>query len=177
LYSSEFEKRIEMEIKKRRLCQMKKLVIVRHGDYGFDGSLSTKGKAQMKQLAESLRSQLGGGKTIILFSTAPRGEQSARILAAELGITELEPHEVLWSDRENGRSAHPAKTLALVRSKKELYDIVVLVTHYEYAEEFPMYFSQCEFDGLLFICVEIKKAEAWVIDCETRQRVRVKPQE
>ncbi len=159
------------------LCQMKKLVIVRHGDYGFDGSLSKTGRGQMERLARGLRSRLGGGKAIILFSTAPRGEQSARILGVELGITELEPHEVLWSDRDNGRSAHPAETLALVRSKKDQYDIVILVTHYEYAEEFPMYFSNFEFDGLLFTCAEIKKGEAWVIDCETRQRVKVKPQE
>ena len=154
---------------------MKKLVIVRHGDYGFDDSLSTKGKAQMKRLAENLRPELDGRKTIILFSTAPRGEQSARILGAELEITACEPHEVLWSDRENARSPHPAKTLALIRSKKEQYGIVILVTHYEYAEEFPMYFSQFEFDGLLFPCVEIKKGEAWVIDCGSRTRVRVTP--
>lgn len=154
---------------------METLVIARHGEYdASSGGLTDVGQARISRLAVALHPYLAGQKTIILTSTATRAEQSARIIKARFGF-ELERHEILWSDREGGRPPHPMETLRLVRAKREVFEAVILVTHYEYCEEFPDYYAEHELKGPRFTDVVLKKAEAWIIDHHTGHRTRVSP--
>jgi phosphohistidine phosphatase SixA len=155
---------------------METLVIARHGEYDHSrGSLSLEGRQRMAKLALCLYPYLYCRKVIILTSTATRAVESAHIIKLIQDVKELEQHEILWSDREDGRSAHPAEVLRLIRTKREAYEVVILVTHYEYCEEFPSYYAEHELKGPRFTDVELRKAEAWVIDCATGHQTRVSP--
>lgn len=116
---------------------MNKLILIRHGDYdNRTGLLTNNGQRKMRMTAEVLRSHLAGN-TKLLSSTAPRAVESAGIICDKLNLT-YEQHEVLWVDQ-----AHPENfpgVLELVRAHIYEVDILVIITHYDYAQYFPTYF-------------------------------------
>lgn len=108
---------------------------------------------------------MNGGRVVILTSIATRARESAEILGEIFGV-EFEEHDVLWSG--NRHSEDLPKALELVRSKKDDTDILVLVTHLEYVEEFPRYFGKNELGESSFPLDGVRKGEAWDIDCEAK---------
>lgn len=143
---------------------MKKLIVVRHGDYGFDNHLNEKGEGQMKRISEKLREHIKGLSVYILSSSADRARESTEALSRELDIG-FEFNELLWSDEEHGWSNEAL--LDLIRTKTRV-DVIVLVTHYEYANDFPRYFAmfQLKVEDASPFCKRVEKGEAVVIDCE-----------
>lgn len=120
---------------------MSRLAIVRHGDDGYDGRLNDIGRRQMQALGEKLAESFDQDSemALVLSSTAPRAVDSAEILAGLLQAP-IEKHEVLWSG-----GIHPEDLEAvykLVRSMRTRADLLVVVTHFEYAEEFPGFLGQ-----------------------------------
>lgn len=138
---------------------MKQLIVVRHGQYGYDGRLNDCGRVQIGALADKLRSLINGVTVMILTSTVDRARESAEILGSAFGVG-FEEHEILWS--ENSHPEDLPGTLELVRSRKDNADVLVLVTHYEYVEEFPSYFAREEL-GTSMHSRLIENGEAWVI--------------
>jgi phosphohistidine phosphatase SixA len=150
---------------------MRQLMVVRHGHYGDDSRLSDRGRAQMGALAEKLRAIMSGALALILTSTATRARESAKILSSSLGVG-CEEHEILWSD-----GSHPEDlrgTLELVRSHQDKVDVLILVTHQEYAEDFPPFFAREELRTPMRTGL-IAKGEAWVVDCAQKTMTLVSP--
>ncbi|HOX41057.1 MAG TPA: hypothetical protein PK263_02590 [bacterium] len=150
---------------------MKTLVVARHGSYGDSGTLSALGKSQMDELASSLRAILAGQQVRFLSSTALRAKESTERLIEKCGA-EIPAtfHELLWS--ESGHPENLPGALDLIKSECDGADVVVLVTHLEYAEQFPNFFCRKEL-GMPYRYTETEKGQAWVVDCEQRTLVRI----
>lgn len=144
---------------------MQRLILIRHGVYGYDDRLNETGRQQMNEIAKKLQPTLNGGRVALLTSVAARARESADIIGKLIGV-EPEEHDVLWS--ENRHRENLPKALELVRSKKDVVDVLILVTHLEYTERFPRYFAQEELGGGTFPHREVAKGEAWDIDCEQK---------
>jgi len=145
---------------------MQKLVIVRHGHYDKKDQLSADGKEQIYFLTEQLGPHLDGGSLLILSSTADRAWQSAEILAEAFNVP-YEKHEILLSDEDHFEDL--AKALELVQSREEEADVIILVTHHEYAKYFPYHYAKHVFDDL-WEYQAIDKGDAWIIDCQDKTR-------
>ena len=145
---------------------MKRLIIVRHGNCNEDGYLDDNGRRQMDYISRRLKSKFTDNpRVVILTSTADRAKESAEILGKIFEV-EIEPHEVLWSDRE--RRTDLSNLLYLVRSKKDIADVIILVTHLEYTEEFPYHFGKNELGVGHFPFRELGNGQFWDIDCEQK---------
>jgi broad specificity phosphatase PhoE len=116
------------------------LLVVRHGDYnGGDMHLNSSGRDQIKRLAEKIIPIVNNKKVTILSSTASWAHESAAIIAEKIGC-DFEQCEILWSDNR-----HPENfpgTLELIQSYLDNTDVLIIVTHCEYAEYFPSYFAK-----------------------------------
>lgn len=143
---------------------MDKIAIVRHGYYGTDGHLSDYGREQMMEIGNKLKRQLTVEEVVlILSSTAPRTVDSAEVLEIILGAKK-ELHELLWSEagrREDYIAAHQ-----LVQSVKNRADLVVVVTHCEYANGFPAFLGKTDL-GRNFSYPDIGKGEGVLINYKT----------
>jgi phosphohistidine phosphatase SixA len=115
---------------------MRKLLIIGHGYDDSEGNLTQEGRGQMHAAGEKLRQLFDSGKetSLILSSIAPRAVQSAEIIAGILHAP-IEKYEVLWSEPK-----HPANHEAayrLIQSARNRADLIVVVTHTEYATILP----------------------------------------
>ncbi len=142
---------------------MQKLIVVRHGEY--EGrQLTEQGRNQIAKLAPKLKARVEGATFIILASTSIRGQQSAEILAEHLG-GEPELHEVLSSEPDHPHN-HEA-LLELIKLRQNEADVLILVTHYEYAHGFPSYYAEKAF-GENLQHHTVGNGQAVVLHCETR---------
>lgn len=117
---------------------MKKLILVRHGEYDKQKQLSLAGKQQIRDLCVRLQPHIAGHSVIILSSTAPRAIQSAHVMA-EILSAPVEPYPILWVD--NFHSSNMEGVAALVEYNGHRADVVILMTHLEYVESFPSYYG------------------------------------
>lgn len=150
---------------------MRHLIVVRHGQYGYDERLNERGRTQICALAEKLKPFMDGSTVCILTSTADRARESAEILGSSFGIG-FEEHEILWSEE-----CHPEDlpgTLELVRSRKDKADVLILVTHLEYAEDFPTYFALEELGTSMGPSRSVEKGEACLLDCSKKTLIYVR---
>jgi hypothetical protein len=134
---------------------MKKIIIVRHGDYSEIGkkSLSNLGKKQMTNLAKRLFPEIENKNIIFVSSMAPRAIESAQILKdiwKKNGLDlSFKKYNELWSGPD---SAIERKRLNEEENKnisvqdfdwfknfikKSDCDVMVVVTHLEFVENFP----------------------------------------
>lgn len=154
---------------------MKTLIIVRHGYYeDGTGNLTTYGQQQIKALANMLKDRLNGDKAKIVSSSAPRAEQSAKILSESLGIG-FKAHNFLWSGSDSCESPSPNLNRALELIKGLRTKVVIVVTHFEYSAELPRHFGSVELDTQNFPRRQTEKGEAWVIDCKAKTCTRIVP--
>lgn len=144
---------------------MKKLIIVRHGDYDYrNNDLNLRGISQIEKLSERIAQLVAGERVVILSSDRERATSSAKIIADKLvlGFTE---HELLWS--ENCHQTNLSEALILIDQAGESADIVIVVTHYEYTAELPPeYGKRLGVSG--FPHRESDKGTARVIDFDLR---------
>lgn len=143
---------------------MDKLVIVRHGHYDSNDQLSECGRVQIRELSKKLKSSINGSPLLILTSNQDRARQSAEILGSAFNVG-FEEYEILWSEGKHPEDLPGA--LELIRSRKNDAEVIVLVTHYEYVEDFPRYFGKNEL-GVELRSHLIDKGQAWVIDCQQK---------
>ena len=143
---------------------MRYLVLVRHGDYGTDGRLSTSGREQMFRLSPLLKERIETEWVHIFSSSAPRAMDSATILSEAFKVS-FAAAEMWWSDDQH--DYHPERALAFVREHGPSTDALMVVTHLEYTEEFPGYFARAEL-GVELPFMSVEKGDALVIDCEAK---------
>ena len=118
------------------------IILVRHGEATHhtehltggwtDSELTAAGKVQLQAVASKLAKDFAGQSRDlrILTSDLKRAEESARIIAARLGISKLEPYEFL-REKNNGQAAGLTETAAkalyqqpptLKETRQEFYD-------------------------------------------------------
>ncbi len=141
---------------------MQYLILVRHGDYGPDGRLTTSGREQMFRLSRLLKERIDSQSVLLFSSTAPRATDSVAWLAEALGVG-FETMPLWLADDEHAFDF--SRALAFIREHKSRADALIVVTHLPYVEQFPVYFGREELDvALPFMPVD--KGDALVIDCE-----------
>ena len=142
---------------------MDTLIIVRHGHYNCNG-LSDYGREQISSLSNKLKPFINNASPLILSSTANRAIESAEIIATTFNVS-LEKHEILWSEKSHPEDLYG--TLELIRSREHETETIILVTHYEYTENFPEYFAEAYLNTQID-SYDINKGEAWVIKCDDK---------
>lgn len=147
---------------------MKYLIILRHGEYNAQTlNLNQNGKKQIVEILKKIEALIDGYSTIMLTSSAPYAEHTARIISGSLEVPSYS-HTILWSDED-----HPAdcnKVYELQKSFQQKPLVVILVTHLEFTDEYPKYFASVEgwnkdpgYGGL-------EEGQAWVLDCVLQKK-------
>ncbi len=148
---------------------MKKMIIVRHGEYDSNLNLSEYGVCQMKDLVKMIARIAGEGVVRILSSSAVRAAQSANVLASGLTKGVFEKCERLWSDRDHPEDLD--EVLGMVNTYADTCDVLVLVTHLEYARDFPSYYSE-QVLKREFPWQSVEKGEMVAVDCARVDEVK-----
>lgn len=115
---------------------LKKLIVVRHGDYGGLG-LTELGKRQIDALTRALSAILTGSKILLLSSTASRAKETSLILAAGLGGLKFDEYACLYAKDKDLSSAEVESVSKLIEENTEAYDVIILSTHMEFIDQFP----------------------------------------
>ena len=147
---------------------MRYVILVRHGVY-FDVNLHPKGRDQITDLAWPLRNYTTDGQSLILASPLARTVQSAEILAKLLRVP-FDTHEVLQSCE--GRKKNLDTLHAVVKTLASM-ETLILVTHGDYCNEYPVYFMKKEF-GIQCFEQEVSLGQACVVDCERKVRIPIR---
>lgn len=153
---------------------MKRLIVVRHGDYQGDMTISDLGVRQMRKLARQLRRHVEGNVVRVLTSTAPRATGSARVLVEELSLSGYIEALVLWKDNEHWSDVEEA--LGFVREQFQGVDVLIVVTHLDHAEELPGLFAKKVLGRPNFDQVGLKKGQAVIVDSETIEVIVIRPE-
>lgn len=145
---------------------MKQLILMRHAPYGEDDRISPQGIEITLNIAPRIFREIHGDKILLLSSTAPRAMDTSKILVDHIAALKpdvvREDHEELWSDNEHYPNNRVVE--ALVNSKKDNFDTIILVTHLEYAENFLQHYFGRE---LLFSALSSpQKGEAVSVDIQ-----------
>ncbi len=149
---------------------MKKLFVVRHGDYDDDNRLNEHGKKQIRELAKIVQADLNGYSVLILSSSAPRASDSAEAMDEVLKVG-FEENKVFWYDSShwsNPDDAHKA-----IMEKKDDADVIIVITHLDFTEDIPgIFMNELGIDAH---CCSVGKGQAWKIDLENRTMQRISP--
>lgn len=116
--------------------QNKKLIIVRHGNY-IGLQLTLDGREQIKSISKKLKVHTDGKNVCIISSTEERAEESAEIISKNLGILSFERFEALVSAGGSFVDGQEDIVIGRVNHLLGHYDIVIMVTHLEFIEDFP----------------------------------------
>ena len=150
---------------------LRKIIIIRHGNYNTStDQLNDADKKQMEELVPKLREHLAGEENILLVSSkAERAEDSMKVLAQALGLS-YQTHDYFWSDNTHRQINRRALDMLKSMADEKGTDVVVLVTHLEYAKDLP---SVIEADaGKGFVRRrELLKGEMVFLDMEKEQCV------
>jgi phosphohistidine phosphatase SixA len=142
---------------------MRKLIIVRHGE--ADGKYLTEhGCATLVILREKLKPHLADMQVRVFSSTAMRAMRSAYKLFGGTPIMPRQGSPELLSDDSETHDLE--MILALVDSVSSHCDVAILVTHLEITRDFPSYFAARRLHCSGWGCKPLRRAEAYVIDCE-----------
>ena len=147
---------------------MKKLVVVRHGDYGDDGHLNEAGVKQLEGLASKLAAAVGTGKVLILSSPAIRTKESAEIISLKFNSV---PETTEWLFVDVRSDMNLPAVLQLVDARRDEMDCVILVTHGPYVRDFPVYFGKQALQVVLEIDTPVNEGEAVFVDCVEKKLV------
>ena len=165
-----------MIAKKPPQSTMKHLFLARHGSYNTERRLNDKGRKQMAELGGVVREIIGeGGLIQILSSSADRASEGAETLASELGVTEVETFDYLWSGRDSSwRMPYGDMTAIhlLVTQRRYFSETLVLVTHSEVSSEYPEYFTKKEF-GRAARFDELDTGEAYYLNVLAKEWKRL----
>ena len=143
---------------------MKFLIVARHADYDKNNDVSPLGLEQMEKMIEALAAFVNGKKVLLLSSNAPRAYKCAKMISEKFKIS-FEEHKELWA--KDRLEVDVDRLFELLQSKKGDFEIIILMTHLEYVEEFPAHFAH----NVLSMDMSSEwppiplKGEACVVDC------------
>lgn len=147
---------------------MKKILIARHGYYLANGELSLLGAAQMRGVRDFVVSNYRGLRCVVVASPSVRTEMGAETIAEGarcLYVTE----EALFSGFKGKEyvSTDVSKVMSIIKENSEC-DVLIFVTHLEYAEELPSEIGEEILGVKGFPFEEIQKGDFWVVDLESK---------
>ena len=141
---------------------MHTLVIVRHGQSETNDLLTDRGVSQMEVLGDALRERYRNANFLVLTSAAPRARRSTNVLSKRLAsMPAIETHETLWS--QDKRPPDYDAVLELVDEREKAADVIVLVTHAEYADNFPSFYATARL-GTRLDSHYVEHGRAWIVD-------------
>lgn len=117
------------KLAKYRKTKTRKLITVRHGDYEGE-NLTPRGVTQIQNLVDRLTTILGninGSRVAVLSSTEIRAIESAKIIAKQFGVKNVQQYEDLVND-EFEEETH-VQTLEIIEAIPA--NIVIVVTHFD----------------------------------------------
>jgi len=88
-------------------------------------------------------------RVTIISSTARRAFDSAKVIASILKV-KPKGYEVLWYDDEHPEDISDA--LSLIKSYKDKTDVLIVVTHYEFAKYLPSLICKEYSDSYVHTC-------------------------
>jgi phosphohistidine phosphatase SixA len=139
---------------------MKALVMVRHGDNSGE-MLTQSGVRTIRALGDRLRERIGQQSCEIHSSNALRAQRTAVKLHEATGA-KFQAHPFLQSDDDNP----PEYRKLVVLLDQSWADVVIVVTHLEWANEFPTYLFDERQWRLPEAVPRLRKGDALWIDCE-----------
>ncbi|MGD0977492.1 MAG: histidine phosphatase family protein [Minisyncoccia bacterium] len=148
---------------------MKKLIVVRHGDYDLETlELNKMGREQIRDAANEIKAVIMGegdkidsSKILILTSPADRNILSAYIIA-ETFDTAVKVADILFVTKKQDYVKD--NFLGLVESKKDRYDYLIIVSHGPVAKYFPHDFGEAVLKKEIPIA-DVKMGGFVVVDC------------
>ncbi len=140
---------------------MNQLIIARHGDCEEipDGGLTERGITQIVALSHTIQGLIGSNTVGIVSSTKKRAVKSGMILSQHLNTRNLKFSEVFISS--DSIPPQCPKAYEIIKSMET--ETVIVVTHLEYTQHFPVWF----FANILkkeFESCPLRRGEAWIID-------------
>jgi len=149
---------------------MKRLILVRSGQIDpINGKLDRLGDELMNALAERFR--LLVGKESILVFASPSARQSAEVLKEKISNARLEEYEIL----SESHGWDFSELLKLVRSRADSIETIIIVSHYDCINRFPVFFTKKEW-GIPVHPEILSRGEARVMDCEKKMLFSISPQ-
>ncbi len=146
------------------------LFIVRHGEYDRE-SLSLHGIEQIELLSNKIASLVSGKNMAIFASPAKRAKESAEIISRNFQVS-FETQDFLYSGGGGLREEQCKATVHLIEATKA--QVIILVTHFEYAEEFTPIITE-HLLGTAFSTNVIPKGHAWHIDFKKPSVIMMTP--
>lgn len=147
---------------------MNKIFLVRHGQFDNFGHLTEEGKLNIEKLAKNIKTFTLNTKSEIYSSPTDRTTESSMIIAQVLNIN-YEKTDLLLSDgykyQMNLKKLHDFV-------KQSMVDNIILVTHFDYANDFPVYFMKNEY-GMDMPESDVKKGEGIMIDCVNKTIIKI----
>jgi phosphohistidine phosphatase SixA len=116
---------------------MEHLFLTRHGQHN-DDSLTKRGVAEMKRIAEQMGVVLGEGeyRHHLFSSELPRAVESSRIIAGHFGLENFTAHPALSIERTTIFPCELGAIDEMIASARDHYNIVTLVTHKEVVAQY-----------------------------------------
>jgi phosphohistidine phosphatase SixA len=149
---------------------MKKCIVIRHANYDdtlTNEPLNNSGKTQITKIASYLSNIITPDcKVKLLTSPALRAKNSAELLSSIIAI-QFECCEDLWV---NPNQSVEAKSVVneILKAYTSECDILILISHLEYCNEFPYYISkQILKEPIVRLC-RFSRGEMGVLDIEKR---------
>lgn len=142
---------------------MRKLVIVRHAEAYYTGELKKEGLGILMSTSRYLKEIVGESSVEIICSSSRRALNTAELIKKVLftqGV--ILGYSELWSDIEHSENLERALTIINKHSNAE---ILIVVTHLEYAEDFLQYYILRKFGKHIDPTIT-PKGEAWICNCE-----------
>lgn len=147
---------------------MDKIIIFRHGEHNHD-VLNNEGKAQVKSLAEKLKTCIEKNKIVKIFSSnSTRAIMSAEIIKQFYRLDEITKIDIMGE-----HDYDVEKIYNFIKKEVTGVDIIILATHAQHVRLLPEYFSLEEWRKYQQIN-KVKPGEAILIDCLDKKIIELR---
>jgi len=152
----------------------KKIVVVRSSedDRHHHKRLSSDGRVKVRKLAEKLAPHVDGSSAAVFSSAVIRASESAAVIADTLKIGFMATHLLLPKHLRDGGGISSGEAFLEVWKLIDGPDVVILVVHCEFTEEFPPFVGK-QLNVAMYGQV-IPEGTACIIDCVEKTMVHVK---
>ncbi|MBI4019364.1 MAG: histidine phosphatase family protein [Candidatus Aenigmarchaeota archaeon] len=155
---------------------MRYVAIARHGDplsRNYESGLSELGVEQAQALGVYLKNQIGEGSIRLITSPLGRAQETARIVAGELGASSVETLDYLAGSQginegyTEGNVSYQRRLMSNIESRGRNADAVVVISHEDVCEDFATFYLRAELaiNGLLD---RIGRGQAFLFDLVER---------
>ncbi len=146
---------------------MRKLILIRHGNYDSNRHLNPEGRQQIFEVIKKLKIFIRDKSLIVLTSTADRAIESAQIITSFFDC-ELLTFDLLHIEDDNCSGLDVQEIINLIHLYDQEKEIIILVTHHPCLREFCQHFSTLELNTSLTTKTP-GFGEVMIIDCVKKE--------